>query len=126
MQCAASSISVQFSSKKLSLTGFAPQHLAKDAHPGHRFAMRLPKLLHQLPDEGLSSIVRITAGVPDGLHDVEQELGEALAILLGGRRFMQNGEVACAFKACADELVEADGNGLAEIQGEMAQLIWLK
>jgi len=77
-------------------------------------------LLRELADEGLGGVGWEAAGVAGGVHDVEQELGEALAIFGCGGGFVEDGEFFGAFEALAGEFVEADGDGLAEIHGEMA------
>ena len=82
---------------------------------------RRGQLLDELADEGLGGIGGEAAGVAGGVHDVEQKLGEALAVFGGGGSFVEGGDLAGAFEAVAGELVEADGDGLAEVHGEMAR-----
>jgi len=55
------------------------------------------------------------------VHDVEQELGEALAVFCCGWSFVDEREFLGVFEALAGEFVEADGDGLAEVHGEMAR-----
>ena len=44
------------------------------------------ELLDELADERLGGVGGEAAGVVGGVHDVEQELGEALAVFGGGGR----------------------------------------
>ena len=75
--------------------------------------MGCAELLRELADEGLGGVGWEAAGVAGGVHDVEQELGEAFAVLGRGGGFVEDGELFGAFETFAGELVEADGDGLA-------------
>ena len=104
----------------MGVVAFAPEELAEDAHPGHGLAVGCSQRLDELADEGLGGVGGEAAGVAGGLEDVEEELGEELAVLCGGGGFVDLGDVDGGFEAGAGELVEADGDGLAEVHGEMA------
>jgi len=95
------------------LFAVAPEDLAEDAHPGHGFAMGCAELLGELADEGLGGVGGETAGVAGGVHDVEQELGEALAVFCCGGGFVEGWDIFGVLEALAGEFVEADGDGLA-------------
>ena len=102
---------------------FVPEDLAKDAHPGHRLAVRGAELLDELADEWLGGVGGEASGVAGGVEDVEEELGETLAIFGGGGSFVEGRDLDGGFEAGAGELVEADGDGLAEVHGKMAFLL---
>ena len=85
-----------------------------------RLAVRGGELLDELADQGLGGVGGEAAGVAGGMEDVEEELGEALAVLCCGGGFVEGRDFDGGFEAGAGELVEADGDGLAEVHGEVA------
>ena len=105
---------------------FVPEDLAEDAHQGlglpvgHRLAVWGGQLLDELADERLGGVGREAAGVAGAVEDVEEELGEALAVFCGGGSFVRGRYFDGGFEAGTGELVEADGDGLAEVHGEVA------
>jgi hypothetical protein len=74
-----------------------------------------------LADEGLGGVGGEAAGVAGGVEDVEEKLGETLAVFGGGWSFVEGWDVDGALEAGAGEFVEADGDGLAEVHGEVAR-----
>jgi len=80
---------------------FVPEDLAEDAHPGHRLAVRGSELLDELADEGLGGVGGEPAGVARGVEDVEEELGEALAVFCGGGSFVRGRDLDGGFEAGA-------------------------
>ncbi len=102
---------------------FVPEDLAEDAHPGHGLAVRRAEWLCEAADEGFGGVGGEAAGVAGGVQDVEEELGEALAVVRGGGSFVEGRDLDGGFEAGAGELVEADGDGLAEVHGEVALAI---
>jgi len=106
-----------------------PEDLAEDAHQGlglavgHRLAVGGGELLDELADERLGGVGREAAGVAGGVEDVEEELGETLAVFCGGGGFVEGRDLDGGFEAGAGELVEADGDGLAEVHGEVARVV---
>ena len=101
-----------------------PEDLAEDAHEGLGVAVRGAESLDELADEGLGGVGGEATGVAGGVEDVEEELGEELAVLRCGWGFVEDGEFGGVFEACAGELVEADGDGLAEVHREVAGVLW--
>jgi len=105
-----------------------PEDLAEDAHPchglavRHRFSMWRGELLCELANKRLGGVGGEAAGVAGGLEDVEEELGEALAVFGGGECLVDDWDADRIFEAGAGEFVEADGNGLAEVHGEMTRI----
>ncbi len=81
----------------------------------------VPSCCVELADEGLGGVGGEAAGVAGGVEDVEEELGEALAVFGGGGGFVEGRDFDGGFEAGAGELVEADGDGLAEVHGEVAR-----
>ena len=108
----------------MGVAAFAPEGLAEDAHPGHGLAVGGSELLDELADEGLGGVGGEAAGVAGGLEDVEEKLGEELAVLRRRWSLVGGGEVDGVFEALAGELVETDGYGLAEVHGEVAFVLW--
>jgi hypothetical protein len=97
-----------------------PEDLAEDAHPGDGLTVGRAELQGELADEGFGGVGGKAAGVAGGLEDVEEKVGEALAIVGGGGCLVECGDVDGVLEAIAGELIEADGDGLAEVHGEMA------
>ena len=81
-------------------------------------------MLSKLADEGFGRVRGETAGVVRGVHYIEKQLCETLAVFGGCGGVMKHRKLSCAFEAFAGELVEADGDGLPEIHGEMAGGFW--
>jgi hypothetical protein len=79
------------------------------------------ELLDELADERLGGVGGEAARIAGGVKDIEEELGEALAVLCGGGSFVDGRNLDGGFEAGAGELVEADGDGLAEVHGEVAR-----
>jgi hypothetical protein len=102
---------------------FVPEDLAEDAHPGHRLAVGRAELLGELADDGLGGVGGEAAGVAGGVEDVEEELGETLAVFCGRWSCVEGRDLDGGFEAGAGELVEADGDGLAEVHGEVAAVL---
>ena len=77
-------------------------------------------MLSKLADEGFGGVRGEAAGVVRGVHYIEKQLCETLAVFGGCGGVMKHRKLSCAFEAFAGELVEADGDRLAEVHGEMA------
>ena len=101
-----------------------PEDLAEDAHPGHGLAVRGSELLDELADEGLGGVGGEAASVAGRVENVEEKLGEALAVFCGGGSFVRGRYFDGGFEAGAGELVEVDGDGLAEVHGEVSLALW--
>jgi hypothetical protein len=99
---------------------FVAEDLAEDTHPHHGFAAIGAELESEMAEQGLGGVVGVATGVAGGFDDIDEESGEALAVFGGGGSFVENGNLAGIFKAGAGEFVETDGDGLAEVHGEMA------
>ena len=97
-----------------------PEDLAKDAHPdgGGRGVER--HAADEAAEVGGCGVSGVAAGVLGGFEDFGEEGGEAFEFC-GGRRG-GGGDCRGRGRCGADEFVEADGDGLAQVHGRVADV----